>query len=349
METAAQKRKQTQVESAPAGKSAKTESGAVAGSNEYKTDPQFLVSLIHTTCDQLRVPQNTVFIAERTDKIVDVFRGLIKHNFLSVPVLQKTGWKWYGFLDMADIVSYVVELFGATKLQTAEDFWSLFDKEEAFRNKTVNDFMKHPLSRRNPFHPVKTGYSLYFVIEALAREHDLHRVPIIDNERQLMNLITQSQVVRFLYENLDKIGNKTKMPVNLINNVLKDVVSISESQPAIDAFSLMVKENVSGIAVVDESGKLTGNLSVRDLKAMAPDSGLFWRLYKPTKEFISKLNKEHATTRPRSAQHCTVDDTVESVITKLTEHRIHRLFIVNSHHQPIGVISLKDILLEIIS
>lgn len=52
----------------------------------------------------------------------------MKHNFLSVPVLQKTGRKWYGFLDMGDIVSYVTEAFGGSQLSTTQDFWALFSK-----------------------------------------------------------------------------------------------------------------------------------------------------------------------------------------------------------------------------
>ena len=55
----------------------------------------------------------------------------------------------------------------------------------------VKDLMQHPLTRRNPFHPVPRGYSLLFALELLAREEDLHRVPVVDSERKLINLITQ--------------------------------------------------------------------------------------------------------------------------------------------------------------
>jgi len=315
----------------------------------YNTDAEFILQLVLTSCDQLRVPQNTVFVAERTDKIVDVFRGMVKHNFLSVPVLQKTDRKWYGFIDMADIVHYVVETLGAAKLQSSEDFWSLFDKEEEFRTKTVKDFMKYPLSRRNPFHPVKTGYSLFHVVECLAREHDLHRVPIVDNDRQLMNLITQSQIAKYLYGNMGKIGPKMNKPLRLVRDAIKDVISVAVTQPTIDAFALMVKENISGVAVVDESGALRGALSVRDLKAVAPDAALFWRLYQPTGTFLGKLNREFSDSRPSRPQYCTTDDTIETALTILVENKIHRVFIVDDLKKPIGVFSLKDLLSELIS
>jgi len=315
----------------------------------FHTDTNFLVSLIHTRAEQLRVPNNTVFIAERTDKIVDVFRGLIKHNFLSVPVLQKTGRKWYGFLDMADIVAYVTETFGNAKLTSTQDFWELFEKEEELRKKTVQDLMKYPLTRRNPFHPVKGGYSLFYAIEALAKEPNLHRVAVIDDERQLLGLITQGQVVKYLYEHLGKIGCEIKKPISDLKHVMKPVLSVKETDNAIDAFNLMVKESITGVAVVDGHGKLTGNISLRDLKVMAPDGGLFWRLYGTTKSFLHKLDQEGQGHRPRSVQTVSVDDTLETVLVKLAEHKIHRVFIVDEKHHPIGIITIKDILLDLIS
>jgi len=136
----------------------------------YKVDPRFFEALVYTKVEQLRVPGNTVFIAERTDRVVDVFKGLVRYNFLSVPILQKTGRKYYGFLDMADIVHYVVESFGAGKLEATQDFWQLIDKEEEFREKTVKDVMKYPVAFRNRFHPVQNGYSLLAALEILARE-----------------------------------------------------------------------------------------------------------------------------------------------------------------------------------
>lgn len=44
------------------------------------------------------------------------------------------------------------------------------------------------------------------------------------------------------------------------------------------------------------------------------------------------------------------DDTLESVIKKIHENKIHRVFIVDdeTHMVPIGVISLRDILKEIL-
>jgi len=46
----------------------------IGGRNKHHTSPEFILSLLHTKAEELRPPQNTVFVAERTDKIVDVFK-----------------------------------------------------------------------------------------------------------------------------------------------------------------------------------------------------------------------------------------------------------------------------------
>lgn len=46
------------------------------------------------------------------------------------------------------------------------------------------------------------------VFELLAREDELHRVPIVNENRQLVNLVTQSKVIKFLHRHMDQVGTK---------------------------------------------------------------------------------------------------------------------------------------------
>jgi len=315
----------------------------------YKTDPRFFEALVYTKVEQLRVPGNTVFIAERTDRVVDVFKGLVRYNFLSVPILQKTGRKYYGFLDMGDIVQYVVESFGAGKLEATQDFWQLIDKEEAFREKTVKDIMRYPVAFKNRYHPVAGGYSLLSALEVLARERTLHCLAVTDTDRNLLNIVTQSQLLRFVQENLDLLGPKANKPVGKIAGALKEVYKVNQSLPAIEAFKVMNGTDVSGLAVIDDDGRIVDNISLRDLKAMAPDAGLFWRLFGTTKTFLEKLQAERLGGRPYSVQVCSTDDTLGDIIKRLVDQKIHRIYITDSDQKPIGLLSLKDILLELLT
>eukprot|EP01089_Gocevia_fonbrunei_P009608 TRINITY_DN2195_c0_g1_i1.p1 TRINITY_DN2195_c0_g1~~TRINITY_DN2195_c0_g1_i1.p1 ORF type:complete len:262 (+),score=55.46 TRINITY_DN2195_c0_g1_i1:46-831(+) len=234
-EDMATKRKDADIDGAgtkyDAGPAKKFKTGEGISYSSYRTNPEFLTALIHTRVEQLKLPENKVFVAERTDKIVDVYKGLVKHNFLSVPVLQQTGHKYYGFVEVTDIISFILGRFEKEKLNVQTSFWDLVATEEDFLTKTVDDIMVSP-RRNNMFHPVRGGYSLYYAIEALAKERDLHRVAVIDNNRLILNLITQSHIVEFLYKNIDKI-DKVNKPLHDIPGLFRQVFSINTNDEAI--------------------------------------------------------------------------------------------------------------------
>jgi CBS domain-containing protein len=333
-------------------KKAKTLEGPVMEPSfpTYTTSDQFIRLLVTAKVDEIRPPDNRIFVAQRTDRVVDVFRGLILHNFLSVPVLSKVKVKWYGLVDIYDIVKFVVGFFGETEeLKKDEDFFKLAEKSEEFQKKTVNDIMTYPIRKRNPFHPVNSGYSLMTAVEALARERGLHRVPVVDKDFNLISIITQSQLVQSFSKNIELIGDKKNKPINKTSHFPGEVLSVTENVIAMHAFKLMVEQNVSGLAVVNAEGKITGAISIRDLKAMSADGRLFWRLYQPLKEYLAKVNLETpADGRPRRVVTVKPTDTLETAIRLLAEKRVHRVFIVDNEMKPVGVLSLKDVLLEII-
>jgi len=318
---------------------------------QYETSLEFLKLLITMKVESLTPSDNKIFVCQRTDKIADVWKGLIKHNFLSVPVLQKTGKKYYGFVDLADIVAFFVEHFGDKKLGETEDFWAMVDAEQQFQKLTVNDVMKYPLNKRNQFHPVPRGFSLWTAVELLAREEGLHRVPVIDSNWKLVNMITQSQLIRHLNEHIDDIADKKNKPLHLISSLQKPVISIHENEITMNAFKKMNELGLPAIAVVNNEGHLVGNISIRDLKGISGDARLFWRLYQTVKNFLHKIREEYQQQhgRPRTVVTVTPEESLENAIKKLAEHNIHRVYMVNSEKKPVGVCSLKDILLEIVS
>jgi CBS domain-containing protein len=260
--------------------------------------------------------------------------------------------KYYGFIDMVDIVKYVINHFGGSNILGQErDFWDFVEEEKVFATKTVNDLMTYPLQLRNPFHPVKEGYSAMSVVEPLAREENLHRVPVIDKERQMSNLVTQSQVVDFLAKNQHLIGDKMNKPVSQCESASKPrILSVTEDSLAIDAFNAMVEKGVSGVAVIDKDGVLKGNISLRDIKLISYHARLFWRLQQTVGNFLTKLKAEYvAQGRPSSLVTATETDTLGTIIKTLSAHQIHRVYIVDSSGKAVGLLSLKDVLLEIIS
>jgi len=316
---------------------------------------ELLLSLLHTKVEHFVNPSNIVFVAFKDDKLVDVWKGLVKHKFLSTPVLLRNENRYYGSIDLADIVSALVKKFNREDLRSTEGFWKQLDAAKAFGEMTVGSVMQSPISRRNPFHPVPEGFSLLFALELLAREHNLHRIPIIsaNEDRKLVNMITQSQVVSYLNQDIPKIGSKVEKTLDQCPQFFKAVLSVDEKTIAIDAFEKMIEHNVSGLAIVNNEGRLVGNLSIRDLKLIGNELSLFWRFYQTVDNFVLKLRKEfqEKDERPRHVLHATREDTIATVLRMLAEHKVHRVYIVDNKKdkKPIGVVSLKDILGELIA
>jgi len=313
----------------------------------------FLLFIINKRVETIFTRECRIFFATREDLVTDVFKGLIAHNFLSCPVLQKTKGKWFAFIDMADIVRYIVQNFGEADLKSTNDVLELMSNTEFFRTQRVNRMIKYPQAIRSPYHPVATGYSLFSAFECMAREKSLHRIPIVDENRKLVSVLTQSQLVHFAWQNIDMLGSKRLMSVkDMAYHLQNEVVTVGLEDTAMHAFTVMVDKHVSGVAVVGDDGKLVDQLSLRDLKASAPDGRFFWHLYRPVKEYLEHCKgKGQAFERPASVVYCTVDHTLEQVMQMIVQNRIHRVFVVDSeiNKKPISVITLRDVLYAIIT
>jgi hypothetical protein len=81
----------------------------------------------------------------------------LQRNIGSVPVLLKSH-KYYGFLDIMDIVKYVVGHFGASELKKERSFFDLLEEEKKFLDCTVGQMMDNPMQLRNPYHPISVRH-----------------------------------------------------------------------------------------------------------------------------------------------------------------------------------------------
>jgi len=307
--------------------------------DRYRTSDAFFRLLIDTKVEDLRPPDGRVYVCQKHERVVEVWKGLLERNFLSVPVMQKTNrTKYFGFLDLQDIVSKVVSMFGEIRLKNVDDFWVLVKEEVAFQDLTVQDIIK-PSRRKERWVTVKKGYSLLLAAEILARERGVRRIPVLMEDMKLYSLVTQSQVVRFLHQHAGIIGPKKDKPVFLCPHFFHKVLSVSDSSTTIEAFDLMHQENVGGVAVVNSQGELVGSVTPRELKVICTSTGMFWKLF---------LSLRKNLTREMSASSVSKDKRLVEVLEMMAVNSLHRIFIVDEGNHPIGLISLKDLLLEIL-
>jgi len=114
------------------------------------------------------------------------------------------------------------------------------------------------------------------------------------------------------------------------------------NKKAIDAFNIIHDKRVTGLAVVDQTGRLIGNVSATDLRNIGADINLISRVFKSVEEFL-KLGPlgEKALDKPVC---CKPSTTFGEVVAEVVATRTHRIYVVDENQLPIGVISLGDIL-----
>lgn len=101
------------------------------------------------------------------------------------------------------------------------------------------------------------------------------------------------------------------------------------------------------MAVVDDDGKLVGNVSSRDLRMIRDDAEFISRLYIPLPAFLIKMQKQFST--PETVIALSASDTVEAAVDLVNTHHIHRIYLVNEDGTPLRVVSLTDLLELIIA
>jgi len=286
---------------------------------------------------------SVLYYVNSSDSAAHTLRLLAQHNVLSMPVLDKSLNQYIGFVDMVDIVSLIVDIYSEADIM-AENFYTLLEQSERFKNTKVSEIIN--ISARNPFIPVPETSSLYTAVELLSK-HKVHRVPVIDAEGHIVNLITQSSLIAFIAENVDKLGSVVNQTVGSLLLGHKDVVTVNINARVIEAFNLMDKKSVSAVAVVDDEGKLVGNISVRDIRTIGADPRQLPQLYMGIRELLFRINMQRVDIiNPAIA--CSAKEKYGLVVKKLAASRVHRLYVVDNH-LPVGVISLSDALLPLVT
>lgn len=155
------------------------------------------------------------------------------------------------------------------------------------------------------------------------------------NPNKLIGSVSQSDVIKFLYENSQKFAKFSMKKIEELSLQNNDLISVSEDAPVVDALQLMIENNITGLPVIDSSGTLTGSFSASDVKGINPNS--FYKLETPIKEFNLKEKNIPLTT-------CGVKSTIIEVLEKMTHQKIHRIFIVDAKNRPVGVVTMTTVI-----
>jgi len=296
-------------------------------------DDAFRTRLLETKVKDLSPRWSAVINCKSTETISDVFGRLIQHKIFAVPLLDVTTNKYTAFIDLFDILTYVVDVLNLPL--EANDDWIV---SQQFRNTSCLTLVGR--SPRSNWNLIGEEATLQQAINAL---QGVHRLAVVDAQGNLRSILSQSRVIRWLACRSDYVmGDIATATVEDTRLGFCDLVTINKNEKALNAFLKMNAYNLSGIAVVDNTDTVIGNISVSDLKDIGYAANMFKRLTVPSGNFLNRKIEGANLPKLVSANRST---TVKEVLDMYKNNEIHRVYVVTAEfHRPLGVITLTDML-----
>jgi len=272
----------------------------------------------------------------------EALRILKEKNILSLPVYDSKGL-CLGILDIFDIMTHTIwGVYFADKSPEKQESFTDFSKIK-MKDIIREEYLGKP--KRTFF--FESNQSLDALMKTLST--NIHRVIVSttdSNGIQGHKILSQWDVVEYLWRNMSKLNRQV-----LIKSVrdlgygsskkfkFEPVWCIGKNDSALYGFKRMYFHDVRAVAVVDDSGKLIGNLSSSDLRGITSENLALVQL--SAIEFLKKINESKDIQKMIT---CHPNDRFKEIMTKMMISKVHRVWIVDSECRPIGVLTLTDII-----
>lgn len=152
-------------------------------------------------------------------------------------------------------------------------------------------------------------------------KHHVGRLPVLDNNKPV-GIITEKDFVRAIY----RIGQKTIDKILVKDFMSKNLVSVKKSDTIHGCASLMIKNKISSVLVIDNNN-LSGIITKTDLASV----------------FLTQSTEPLSVSQIMTPNVITVmpADSLLLVESLLIKHRISRI-IVQRNKKPVGIITNRD-------
>jgi len=293
---------------------------------DYSTPKKFLQN---THVSSLAPDSFKVYSVTSDAPLLEAFQIIVDNKILSLPVLDTRKNMYVAFIDILDILTNSIKDLRNPDPVNLE---KLLKKNAIFEGVTVSSIIG--ASDRNPFFSFDQKAPLKVAIDTMVSKK-LHRFAVVDGANKVVTVVTQSQILKLINKNIGIFKVASHKTIGELNLGIRKVEKVLDSQIVVDAFKTIIDKKVSGLAVVDAQGNLIGDVTATDLQRIKSDS-----LHKFWLSVNEYLDLSHST-----GPACVVSTTtVEELVKKIIESKLHRVYIVNDKKEPIGVISLIDLI-----
>jgi CBS-domain-containing membrane protein len=346
------------------------------------------------TQTQTDLPQVTHVIGLTTDlSPSEAFEILTDNLILSAPVYDCSAdaRKYIGFLTVQALADYLVFKNDHTSISSTSPLPKSQVKLPPSSQNNINQLgfnSKHPtttlstLARMQPYKAIPESKNSIWQVILTLRSKSTKRVPVINTTGQIVNIISQSSILQFLFKELQKHNHDdvlqafTNQRISTLHMGTSPVVTCPYDMKVLDCARVLSRRKLSAVAIIDAQGVLVANFSCHDLQAWTKlilasktastdeddskrkrsvllNQGVYDFLVRQSPEM--RGNSSSLKTQPYTPTDCSLEvvtvsnrDTIGTTLEKLAMYKLHRVFRVDDVRKPVEVISLTDLLTSLV-
>jgi CBS-domain-containing membrane protein len=211
------------------------------------------------------------------------------------------------------------------------------------------------LGGRNPWRPVRRSYTVLDASMVLGT--GVYRLPLLDEKDRTESLLSQSKLMAIFNTDANNRLGKMKMMTAQELGAEKPVVTVNVDSLAMKAFETIDEQNVSAVAIVDDEGKLVGQVDADSLKLIGVQFSMLakplWEVWEINGVPMSRWNTTdlHQTRTDAPVEvrgTCTLQSTMQEMVQTVVAGHFRRLWLVDETGKPTGVVSLTDLIKSVI-
>jgi len=265
-----------------------------------------------------------------------------RHRIVSVPVLDESTRQIKGVLDVGDVLHYLADLLDQPLNQalnlrwdfSVKDCGSLLEitkKPWVYSNQACLWDILNCISQK--------GNERVLIVDKVCEPHTL-----IKEESDVVGMLVQMDFIRFLSQHNAWLRMHPKFDLPLeraidLNNLAERVITVTPDELTYMAFRKMDENNVHGLAVVDDQGRVIANLSASNIRGISRRN--FQVLRFPLGEF---LRRDRRVGWWQTPIYVKASDPFGTVFFQFTSTGLHRQYILDDNNRPTHVITPTDML-----
>jgi len=280
------------------------------------------------------IPKSAKLVILDTKLIVKkAFYAMVDTGVRACPLWDSERQEFVGMLTITDFIRILQANYqGSGAEMAAFEDQKLCDVKGVKKEDPSNIYHTSPES------------SLYEAASMLIR-NKIHRLPIVDPKGNVINIMTQKPLLKFLYQFFPKLKQVTMLQKTVLEagvGTFANIKVATKGTKVIDALNEFVEWGISALPIVDEGGKLVHIYSKFDVINLAAEKS-YQHL---------DISLEDATSHKNEffdgVHTCTADESLYAVIERLVKTEVNRLVIVDKEERVKGIVTVSDIIFHLI-